>query len=344
MKKAWPWGGAVLALGLAASYAATAPARRLAAERAAAAREGVWTSLAEIGPRLKPARGDAAPLVRAAIQRDKKAQKDRWKLDEAARKTVGGIASDAEKDRLRRAFAADPDFFARWRAVAARPRLTLVEDWTKGGFVFEPERMEIARAGDCLAAAAVLGDEPRENLFAAARLSALLRQEPTLVDHDFALRLGRNALRAAERMGLGRETEAALGPPVDFRLALASELPAMLDVMEMLRTEEGRKRFGARDYPLKDRLGHLGPAGIDAQTDLIHLWRAAWRALPRDPQDYEGAARAMERHAPAVEAACFAYSDRFRDLSLGPLADGYAQTLRAYGRFEAERRAVRARG
>lgn len=326
------------------AFVAWLPGYRLDAEIAAARREGLWTEMSDVSKSIaaKASLGEnAAPLVREAIAADKALGKEFGKEMGYVREVNRNQATPAHRAALRAVFVGHPRMLEHWRAASARPRLDYGRKWQDGYAILLLEYAPVKAGALRLVAAARLGIQPKENLLAAARLSALTRQEPTVIAPLVAISIGHAALREAKRQGRSREVEAALGPPIDVRYVFAGELPSTIDIMRPLGTPEGERKLGNPLSPsVAEQIRHTGPWKTNAIRAVVHGWRELWRDLPKDRSDYEGAAKALDRHMPGIESTLASYSEL-----LGKLMDGpgeFGRAARAFATYEAERKAARA--
>ena len=208
-----------------------------------------------------------------------------------------------------------------------------------------PEYAAVKGGAKLLAASAHVGMVPRENLHAAARLAALIGQEPVLIASLVSVAAGRIALREARRQGLAREIEGLLGPPLDVRRTYAFEFYGALQTMRLLGTEGyDRKLYGrARETDWFAHLHQTGPWRDNALRRYIVLWRDLWREMPKNGTDYAGAARAIRRHTPLIDRAAGDYDEVLATYAWEP-GDDPAQAVVALSKYAAERKAARAGG
>ena len=340
MGRRWVGWGSLVAGALAVGFVAWVPDYRLHAEETAARREGIWTETSDVRRGLNerlPAGENAAPGFRAAIAANRAATAAPKKLVRSAR-LIEGMATATQVADWRADLLLRRGLLARWQAASVPPRLDYGRQWEKGMALLIPEYSQVKSGAHLLIAAAHLGVEPRKNLLAAARIANLSGQEPLLIAQSMKADIGALALTEARRQGLGREVEAALGPPIDFRWALACEPLGVIDMMRRIGSPEADRWLGT---PLNngalERIKHTGPWKANATRAMIHRYRALWRELPKDPTDYEGAIRVMDRHMPGIDAALGDFSEVAAKIMGGSQAD----VLRSFAKFEAERRAAR---
>ncbi len=342
MKRALWWGSVALMAG-AVGVAAWLPDARLDEEIAAARKEGIWTETGDIRRGLDarlPKGENAAPLFRAAIAAQRTTPAGKKRLVTSAQ-LLEGMASPAQVADWRADLAGRRDLLRLWQAASVPPRLDYERPWMKGMALLLPEYSQVKSGAQMLVAAAHLGIEPRKNLLAAARIANLSGQEPLLIAQLIKVSIGTLALKEARRQGLGHEVEAALGPPIDVRWALATEPLGMVDAMRRIGSPEGDRWLGApASSNLVERVKHTGPWKKNAIRGVLHRYRALWRDLPQEPTDYEGAAKALERHLPGAYAALTDYSEVMGKL-MGD-AKEEADLVRRFDQFERDRRSARA--
>ena len=289
-----------IALGAALiGFALWIPGYRLDREIAAARREGLWTETADILRHTSsvPEGENAAPLIRKAITIT---PREDPKTDKAIGDFLRGKATAAQVALVRRNNARHPEITAAWRLASTRPQVNYGRNWEEGSATLFPEFQNLKRGVKRLAVAARLGDRPRENLLAAARLADLTRQEPVILSTLVSASIGWITLREARHLGLGREVEAALGPPLDVRRMYAAELVFSLDYMRNDGTDDWNRRMGLKFGPsLLTRLTHAEPRRSNETAALVHDWRAMWRELGSGT-DYPTAARAIRRQMPGI--------------------------------------------
>ncbi len=313
------------------------PDFRLAREIAAARKEGLWTDAGDVRRAIGPvaAEDNAATAIWAAIAKDREVALPPGDL--VADVLGGKPVTSAHRDTL----AEMEPRLARWRAAAEKPRLDYGHRYELGFRMLFPEFAGVRAAGRSLVASALLGLKPRENLLAAARLSALTRQEPGTVPAVVGLDLGRQALRAAVKLGSAREVERALGPPADVRRVLGPELPAFLDTANREAYLEGLKDLGVKTEPSwGEQLMHSGPFARNTKATAVARWRVLWGRLPKDGTNYGAAAKAVDEEMPKIDALMPSYAEVMEKLLAGK-TPGRGGFLRDLGNFEVEREKVR---
>lgn len=189
-------------------------------ERALARRDGLWTSGGSVRAAFRvPDEQNAAVILREELARI---------VPSSGRGPVPNASlSGAEGAALRRL-----DLEA-WRKIAKRPRLVFERTWEKPHEILRSELAGFKGAAQTLVDGAKRGKDTKANLLAAARLSALVAQEPCLISQFVAWSTGKRAMKAALDCGLGREVASACGTP-----SLRYGLRAMaLDAPPPLRPE-----------------------------------------------------------------------------------------------------------
>ena len=227
---------------------------------------------------------------------------------------------------------------AAWRAASVRPRLDYRRHYEDGYRTLFPELAPLKWGAIRLVAAARLGESPRENLLAAARLSALVRQEPGTIQQLFGMEIARLSLREAVRRGLGREVTAALGPAPDVRRILGPDLPALLDLYSLADYEGALNDLGVKAaIGPAERWAHWGPMAKATKAIGVARWRRLWARLPKDGTDLDAAARVVDVEMPGIDALTPTVSDVMTKLASG----GPGDMLRDLAAFERERAAAR---
>ena len=320
------------------------PGCRLDRELAAARREGLWTETSDVlrGTSGVPRGENAAPLIRRAISLEK-ATPSNPETDKATVQFLKGKATAAQIALVRRENAAHGAITAAWRLASTRPRVDYGRNWQDGAATLFPEFQDLKRGAKRLAVAARLGDRPRENLVAAARLAHLTRQEPVILASLVSASLGRIALREARHLGLGREVEAALGPPLDVHRMYAAELVFALDYMRHDGTDDWYRRMGLDRGPTPwTRLTHAAPFRVAETRRVVEDWRAMWRELGSGT-NYPTAARAMRRWMPRINDRLANWSEIYAMLS-SDSDDDAAWFPLALQKYADERRKARESG
>ncbi len=347
MKRALWWASVAVMAG-AVVLVAWLPGFRLSQEIAGARNEGLWTEAADVRKAVGPAggEGNAAAMVQAAMEDGKARGISEGGLVAAMGKVLKGNATEAQKRAVRDFCGKNEALAARWRAASAMPRLVFDRPWEDGLAVLYRELAPTKQAVRFLAASAEMGLQPRANLLAAARLSALMGQDPALISQIVRVSLGLTALREAKRLHLEREVEAALGPPIDARRVYAFEFSDVLQTIGRLDEPGWKARMWTPGHEPDDGfLGKLRRTGVlkaNGTRKVVQRWREFWREMPREGTDYDGAIRALERRMPAAERAASEHAEVFRTMS-GPTGDPKetSMAVRAFARFEAERKAAR---
>lgn len=304
--------GACLAL---VATMAIVPPARLASERAAAKREGMWTTAADVRRAIGtvPTADNAAPLIQAAIAADRKAG---LKFDDAS--------------------------LERWRTAASKPRLDYGRHYEDGYLVLFPELAPTQAAARALVHAARLGKDPKQNLLAAARLSALVRQEPGVIAAIISGRMAKQTLDAAQTLHLAPEVESALGPAPDVKWIIGPELTAFVDTYPLPQYESYLRDLGVHDQiGWFERLRHSGPMAQTAIAGGIGRWRTLWQHLPRDPHDLTAAAGVVDRDMPAIDKLMPDVADVMEKLT-STRGSGRGGFLRDLADLEHERASIRA--
>lgn len=333
--RAWVWWAGIGTIVAAGAITTLVPSHRLEAELAAARKEGIWTSGAEVRQRL-PNLADvdnAAPLAAAAISLSRKRPDPM--LDTKCEAVARGRASHADASWVRKALSLRDPLLQTWRAASEKPRLDFHRRWEQGYMMLLPELAEYKRAGNELIAAARVGIDPQKNLRAAARLSALLRQDPLIVSQTVSTEIGRRTLAAAKDLGFASQIEPDLGAPMDVRYALSTELPSALASIDAVRT--------GRTEPNGGGLGrvfvNVGPVTDNRIYNVVHLFRLLWKEVGDHTTDYDRAAKVVDLRLGQFESAVAGTSPMLANMMSGSQNAG--QFVRDTGALEAERRAVR---
>lgn len=334
-------GAAVTLIGVVAFY----PRYRLAQEMAAVRAEGVPIEMNDVRQAIPPVSPseNAADLMRSALKADQADERRLGKSLSTERLVPKGKASPAQTDALRALYLTEPDLIARWRRVAERPRLVFDRHWEDGYALLLPEYAGYKIGQIRLVAAARLGLNPRENLLAAARLSNLIRQDPTEIAALISMGTGRVILREADREGIAHEVESALGPPIDARWAYLPEIPSGLDLARRAGEPDFDRWFGAHvEESLWDRLRRAGSGRENAMSRLVQDDRDFWRALPKDGTEYAKIKAARDRWLPQIYNDLFVIVPAARALFDDPTEmDRLLDDLQAY---EQMRQAIRKGG
>ena len=318
---------------------AVVPDLRLTREIAAARSEGLWTGASDIRRAIGTvAPGDnAGPLIQAAAKADRKLRIAGAEFNLVAE----GKATPAQAATARRALPGLQNTLAAWREASARPRLDYGRRYEDGYRTLFPELAGVKHGAAMLVAAAALDDRPGENLRAAARLSALVRQEPGVIQALVGMNMGKLALRIATEKGMGREIAGLLGPDADVRRVLGPELPGLIDTFSLKDYEGALTDLGVKhSISLGERFSHWGPMAKGSMTTGVSRWRRLWARLPKDGTDLDAAAEVVDREMPAIDALIPSISDVMGKLSTA--GGGRGEMLRDLAAFGAERRKAQA--
>ncbi|GEM_PF-3068749 len=314
------------------------PDLRLARELAAARQEGLWTTPNDVrrAAGTAPEADTALTLIRDA----RGAERGRTFATgaEAIAKTAAGTATPAERELARTALKGVEASTSLWVQASRRSMLVSDRNYEDGFGTLYPEFAPIHGAVDRLIAAARLGLSPKENLLAAARLSAFVRQEPGEIAAAVGTNSGMQTLKAAQAMGFAKEVDAALGPPVDARRILGPELPAFLTSADYRPYMAGLSDLGLRgDIPWTEGVIHYGSLARNTKAAGVARWRDLWARLPKDGQDFDGAAKAVDEEFPKLDPLMSSYADVMAKLLARAGDPGRGGFLRAVGEFERER-------
>lgn len=324
---------------LAVVFAAYFPEYRLNQEIAAAKSEGLWLNLSEARTAIAkawPSGDNAAVLVREAmaLRRSKGIQNPEPELDDV----LTGRATPDEKDLVRGYAVKNEALLDLYRRASKMPRMDYGRPWEQGFALLLPEYAVVKNGGKSLVAAAAVGIDPKENLLAAARLSVLTRQDPSLIAQMVSVAMGSTALRQAAKLGMGKEVDAALGAPIDVRWAYAMEFPACLDTARRVGTPEWDKSMGVPSEGLWERIKRAGPTHTNAALTVVHDFREFWKAMPQDGTDYAAAIRAVDQKLPDVYDALARMSPA---MGVVLSSSSVSEAVKALQKFETLRAAAR---
>ncbi|RYG20449.1 hypothetical protein EON82_20235 [bacterium] len=343
MRRRWIAPSALTSAAAAIAFAGWFPYYRLEREVAAARAEGLWTELSDIPKAIEatlPKGENAAPLIREAIAKGKESGMHKAEVGEVARRILKGTSTSLDRARFLEIVTKNQSVLETWRRAARCPRLDYKRDWSQGYAVLFPEFADIKRASQILSATAAVGTQPKGNLLAAARLSVLTRQEPSVIAQLVSVAIGRIALKEAKREGLATEVEKALGPPPDVRWTYAAEFPCALDTMRRVGDPEWFKYMGASDQrSFAERIRNTGPWKANAAYRLVHEYRQLWSEMPKEPKDYDTAIRAIDRWVPKINAELWDASSIMSKLMGG--SSDVSDFVKSFKKFEAERQATR---
>ena len=345
MTRRWRWWGGIGGLALGVAVVALVPGWRFEKEKAAARREGLAITIPELKPQPPVSEKDnAAPLVRIARAGWVRTGAYRRGLPilKADAHAIDGTATATERAAVAAWSLRNAPNLAQWRDASRKPRVDYGDRaqyrWSEWGI----DLIEDRYAARSLIAAAAVGIDVRANLLAAARLSALMRSEGEIHAASRAASLGIECLQVARRVGLLSEAKSALGPPTDVRAALRPGLPQLLDLIRDIRGQETRDRASVWGW-----LVRFSPSSQGRELSAVRQWRALWAALPRDPSDYERAARVVDARLPTImdltriDGVPPWHKARYFTVKLGGNGLDTGRSLRTIAAFEALRRSAR---
>ena len=275
------WKFAAVALSFAAAFSSVSPLR-WAWDEAAAQREGLCLTFAAVEEKGLPV--DGVRRSAAAFNRRTTSETSNFRLEVVESAMTQWQAASETRSSLPRKRFFDQDGSDYAYASELREGV---------GALIREARAE---------------KEPSRRLLCAARFLAMLRQTPEYWAQVEGVRLGTSCLRAAIDMRIGRQVEAVLGSPTDFRSFLRPLLPRLLE------------------QPNVDR------------PSAIRGWRNIWAALPVEPRDYDGAARVLMARLPSIDRPT-PVLDCTKCAPYRP--SEAAEMLREVERFESMREAIR---
>ena len=328
--------------------------RSLAAQRAAAKREGVpmeWGDLRRLAPPVDVADNAAVPYARAFATLQKASVFKGLKPDDLQKEIAAGKAKPEDLAKLRVALAAAAPALREVEEGSRRKGFSFDRQWEKGFSLVFPEYANARTAIRALVLRAMTATDPAaagRDLGAAARLRAHLGSEPTYIGTLVAVSM-ENDVHAGVRF-LGRRggawakavepALADLGPLPDLRRVLAGEAVSGMHLGEEL-ARLGPQAFGfaggdgeeTSSGPPALRLARFGPVRSAFEARVVEYWRGVYAKLPQDPLDWRALKAATQ--VPATQSGL---SYTLLDLSL--------PVLTSLGdlppQFEAQRRLSRA--
>ena len=252
---------------------------------------------------------------------------------EAERETQNWLSSPTlgpVPTRLRNLLGESTEKLARWRDASTKDVDYQEQEWERPRFPLTDGHV-FALSTECspLLAAAALGPNRRANLAAAARLVALIGQDPRFESQEARAKLGQDVLKVARSISPEAEGEAArlMGPSIDPRRILLAYLPAHLEALR--KQQEARSNLST----LQNALEILKRSGVLRKRDTIRGFRAMMKRLPADPvvaePRFHGEFERLQRLAESQS-------------SFGEISDVYSwdgkKSIAALARFETERR------